>query len=169
MTTDQAATAPLARQQPASGFTLIEMLSVLAILSVLALSVLPVAELVQKRSKERELKSSLAEIRRALDAHRRAVDAGRVMTQPGASGYPSALTDLVTGIEDARDPQRRLIYFLRRIPRDPFAPIDVPPERSWGLRSYTSPPDDPRPGEDVFDVYSLAPGVGLNGVPYREW
>ena len=62
------------------------------------------------------------------------------------------------------------LYFLRRIPRDPLFPDGtIPAEQTWGLRSYQSPPDDPQPGEDVFDVYSLATGKGLSGVAYRDW
>jgi len=71
---------------------------------------------------------------------------------------------------DVRDPNGHLMYFLRRVPRDPFFPdASVPAEETWGLRSYASPPDAPRPGADVFDVHSLSSRPSLNGVPYREW
>jgi len=59
---------------------------------------------------------------------------------------------------------------MRRVPRDPFFPDGkVAGEETWGLRSYASPPDDPQPGDDVYDVYSLDHGVGLNGVHYHDW
>ena len=64
---------------------------------------------------------------------------------------------------DVRQPQEKNIYFLRRLPRDPVGGAE------WGLRSYQSSADDPREGDDVYDVYSRAEGAGLNGIPYREW
>ena len=92
-----------------------------------------------------------------------AVGAGT--TLPAASlGRPAPANMSSTSIEAKR------IYFLRRLPADPFAPNPgSSPARTWGKRSYASPPDTPSEGADVFDVYSLAEGSGLNGVPYRQW
>jgi general secretion pathway protein G len=80
------------------------------------------------------------------------------------------------GIPDAKSPDKKLIYFLRRLPRDPmFTDLDVagientPAADTWGKRSYESPPDSPKEGDDVFDVYSRSEAIGLNGIPYREW
>jgi len=56
------------------------------------------------------------------------------------------------------------------VPRDPFfLEQAAQPAQHWATRSYESPPDDPQPGDDVFDVASRSDRVGLNGVPYREW
>ena len=152
------------------GFTLIELVITLAIVGLLASAAMPLVSVTLQRAKETELRASLREIRSALDAYKLAVDQGRVMSEVGSSGYPPNLKVLVEGVEDARNPEKAQIYFLRRIPRDPMFPdASVDASETWGLRSYASPPTAPQPGDDVFDVYSLAAGKGLNGVDYRDW
>ena len=152
-----------------SGFTFIELMVTLAIMAVLVMVATPMARLSIQRDRERELRVALTEIRDALDAYKRASDQGRIQMRSGESGFPGSLTQLVEGVEDQRSPNRRKLYFLRRLPRDPMADPSMAPEETWGLRSYASPPDDPSEGEDVFDVYSKSEKIGLNGVPYREW
>lgn len=153
-----------------NGFTLIELLVTAAIVAVLASVALPLAEVSVQRGKEQELRRSLRELREAIDAYKRAADEGRITRKPDQSGYPPALSALVEGVVDARSATGAKIYFLRHIPRDPFSDDPgAPPERTWGLRSYESPPDNPRPGRDVFDVYPLSQGIGLNGIPHKDW
>jgi len=154
----------------ASGFTLIELVITVAILGMLATMAMPLVELGSRRAKEQDLRTALREIRDAIDAYKTAVDAGKVVIEINESGYPPTLRALVEGVDDASNPEQRKIYFLRRVPRDPFFPDPtVPAERSWGLRSYDSPPESPRQGDDVFDVYSHSRKAGLNGIPYRDW
>lgn len=155
------------RAKRSLGFTLIELVVTLAILALLATAVIPVAETTLKRQREQELRQALREMRQAIDAYKRAVDEGRIQRQADETGYPSTLEVLVEGVEDLRDPKKSRLYFLRRIPEDPFSPSGGHPE--WGKRSYASEPDDPQEGKDVYDVYSRSSQVGLNGVPYRRW
>ena len=151
------------------GFSLIELLVTLALISLFATMALPLAELAVKRSQEAELRTALRQIREALDAYKQAADEGRVLIRPGDSGYPKTLEMLVEGVVDNKSPEKSMIYFLRRIPRDPLADPQLKPQDGWGKRSYKSPHDRPRAGEDVYDVYSLSSETGMNGVRYAEW
>lgn len=158
------------RARSRSGFTLIEMVITVAIVGILATAIVPLAQVTMQRAKEHELRTALRQIREAVDAYKQAADEGRVAKRVNESGYPKSLEILVDGVEDAKDPKKTKIYFLRRIPRDPMAhDSTLAATETWGKRSYASPPDEPKAGDDVFDVYSLGSGTGLNGVRFREW
>ncbi|MEP6879660.1 MAG: type II secretion system protein [Nitrosospira sp.] len=152
------------------GFTLVELMIVVAIMAVLASSAMPLYELTSQREKEKELRVALRQIREALDAYKRAIVDGRIARKADESEYPRKLEDLVVGMPDAKDPEKRKIYFLRRLPRDPMsADPALSDAETWGKRAYESPPDNPQEGNDVFDVYSRSQQIGLNGVVYDKW
>ncbi len=152
-----------------AGFTLIEMVVVVAIVGILAAAAQPMLALAVRRQKEFELHHALRSLRGAIDAYHQAVIDGKIAVKPeDGDGYPASLEMLVDGVPNAPVKDRK-IYFLRSLPRDPFADPSTPPAQTWGLRSYDSPADAPRSGRDVFDVYSLAAGAGLDGQPYRTW
>lgn len=153
----------------AAGFTLIELLITVAILALLASGAMTFADLAVQRSQEKELRTSLRQIRDAIDAYKTAADGQHIKKAADESGYPPTLLALTEGIPDASSGTGKRQYFLRRLPRDPMADPTLPAEATWGLRSYDSDPQNPQPGRDVFDVYSLSPKIGLGGRPYREW
>jgi general secretion pathway protein G len=153
------------------GFSLVELLVVLALLGILGSVTLPLAELSVQRQKERELKAALWEIRVALDSYAKAHGEGALQGAAGTpSSYPPNLIALTKEHVDARPASRgRVLRFLRRVPRDPFADPSMPAERTWGLRSFHSSDSNPQEGADVYDVYSRSTATGLNGIPLSKW
>jgi len=131
---------------------------------ILAGASFPVARYAQKRSKEAELRSSLRELRNAIDEHKRYSDAGLLPIDLGTDGYPSELEVMIEGIDLINQVDKQ-VRFLRRIPVDPMTG-----ETEWGLRSFQDDWDsDSWGGENVYDIYSLSEGVGLNDIPYKDW
>lgn len=152
------------------GFTLIELLVTLLLVGLVASISVPLYEVTSTRLHEAELRAALRQIRTAIDAYKAAADSGLIAKTVTESGYPPSLEVLVQGIETQNVADARRVVFLRQVPRDPFCfEAATPPAQHWAIRSYGSPPDDPRPGNDVYDVASRSTRVGLNGVPYQEW
>lgn len=155
------------------GFTLIEMVVVLAIVAILVMAAQPLHELALRRTQEAALRGALRELRNAIDEHRAAVLQRRVA--PGADGspYPPSLLSLVQGVpvlDDLGQPSTtQRLYLLRRLPRDPFSDPQLAAHLSWGERASTSPPDNPQAGDDVFDIYTRSPLGALDGSRYAEW
>ncbi len=160
----------------ACGFTLIEILITLALVGLLAMGSSPLFELTAHRQKEADLRESLRVIRGGLDAYKAAVDTGALTKVAGQSGYPPTLDVLTESLlrADAADSNgtgtASRIVILRRLPRDPFFPDpQVPAAQTWNVRGYASRPDDPQPGDDVFDVSSKSTRNALDGTPYASW
>lgn len=168
---------PLASpRRPWPGFTLVEMLVTLTLVGVLATVIVPFAQLAAVRQKETELRASLRTIRAAIDAYKAAADAGDIAVAAGDSGYPPSLEVLQDGVVAVRRPgtpadaPKKTLYFLRRVPRDPFWTDQVTPAaQTWRLRSYESPPQAPASGKDVYDIASSHDGVAIDGSAYASW
>ena len=172
------------------GFSYVEMVFAVAMLALLAAVATPYLEKNIQRKKESELKQSLRDIRTAIDEYKDAADAGKFFKRVGDTGYPHRLQDLVDGVEDITDANKKKLRFLRQIPADPMVsateiPADpmvsatysavsqtnrsVNPADTWGKRSYDSDADSPSEGEDVYDIYSTSVEIGNNGVAYAKW
>lgn len=146
-------------------FTLLEMLITVTVLAILASAVFPLAKNGVRRQQELELRRSLREMRLAIDAYKQAVDFQQIKPPPPENnGYPESLEVLVEGVLKLGKSNVKL-RFLRRIPVDPFTG-----KAEWGLRSIMDDPDSTSwGGSNVFDVYTLHHGTGMNGIPYRNW
>jgi general secretion pathway protein G len=149
--------------QRQKGYTLAELVMVAALIALLSSIVLPVAKFTVKRRKETDLRLALRQLRTAVDEHKKLSDNGMIPVKLGGEGYPESLEVLVEGIDLVG--QERKQRFLRRLPIDPMTG-----EAEWGLRSYQDEPDSTSfGGQNVYDVFSLSEGVGLDGTEYKDW
>lgn len=147
-----------------AGYTLAELVMVAAVMVTLAAAVLPVAKFTTLRSKESELRGDLRDMRLAIDQYKRYADSGLIQVDLGTEGYPPKLDVLVEGVSLIGQVDKK-VKFLRRVPVDPMTG-----KAEWGLRSFQDEWDATSwGGEDVYDVYSLSGGVGMNGTAYRKW
>ncbi len=148
-------------QSSSRGFTLIELIIGVTILSILCGLAVPLAAHAVKREKERVLRTNLRQIREAIDRYEEGSAAGKFFKAP-SSGYPPNLDALVNGVELQNGYKLR---FLREIPVDPMTG-----NRDWGIHSMEDDPEsDSWNGEQVWDVYSRAEGIALDGTRYRDW
>ena len=143
------------------GLTLVELIVTVAIMAILATAVLPLARVVVKREKERELRRDLWEMRDAIDRYKELADTNKIQVKLGSEGYPPDLETLVNGV----DVGAKKFRFLRRIPVDPMTG-----KAEWGMRSMQDNPNsDSWGGSNVFDVYSKSEGTALDGTKYKDW
>ncbi len=152
----------MARRRRHRGFTLAELVMVVALIAVLSAMVLPVAKFTVKRRKEADLRLALRQVRTAIDEYKRLSDQGLIPIKIGGEGYPEELEELVEGVEIVGQETKR--RFLRRIPVDPMTKED------WEFRSYQDDIDETSwGGENVYDIRTSSDGVALDGTEYAEW
>ena len=144
---------------------------VIAIVGILATAVLPLSRMTMVRVKETELRSGLRVLRSTIDAFNKDCIAKKLSSDYcSKDGYPEALELLTQPLKltGAGDKTKK---YLRRIPRDPFTPLEgTDKPNNWGLRSYSDAPDSTQwGGENVYDVYSKSDAASLDGSKYSSW
>jgi len=122
------------------GFTLLEMLIVVALVGIMASLAVVQFKHTPQKAKEAVLKEDLYILRDIIDQY---------FTDKGK--YPSTLQDLV----DAG--------YIRKIPVDPITGSS----ESWQIENV--PAEEGEDAGGIYDVHSGAPGAGLDGTNYSEW
>lgn len=125
-----------------AGFTLLEVMVVMAILGILVAIAQPSLKQSIVKAREAVLKEDLFQLRDAIDQYY--ADNGK---------YPDQLTDLVNGEDRSKS-------YLRAIPLDPFTNAD-----DW----ITVAPVDGADEGGVFDVHSASPLLAVDGTAYNTW
>jgi len=129
---------PVSRRR---GYTLIELIIVMAIVSILMAIAIPQYQKSIRRTKETLLHSHLQTLRTVIDEY--TFDKKKA---------PQTLQDLVTE------------GYLRAVPIDPIMGNDN--WRTINEDSLTAV-DQTEPG--IFDIRSLSDQISLEGTPYSEW
>lgn len=149
------------RRRGEAGVTLTELIIVTTMIGILATAAIPVAKFQVKRTKERELRRDLWEMRAAIDSYKDAADKGGIQTKADSNNYPPDLQTLVDGV----DISNKHVRFLRRIPVDPMTG-----NTEWGVRANQDDADsDSSGGQNVFDVFTKSQGTSLDGSKYSTW
>ncbi|MGZ4809536.1 MAG: type II secretion system protein [Thermoanaerobaculia bacterium] len=160
-----------AARRTEQGFTIAELVTVIAIIAILSAVAMPVAKFGLRRQKEVELRDRLRKITEAIDRYhdyhtfppgspKRAKD----MEALGADGYPKELADLTKPLELTDGTKVR---FLRD--RDLVDPMTNSNE--WSTLSTTDDPDTTSSNNDnIYEVHSKSHALSLDGkTHYNEW